>query len=137
MGIQRIVLKNHGYVTIPRTDLIDAFISDIKIAFIHLLQTGYHVQRGRFAASAGTQQNAKFPIFNIEVKAGHRFYLSKIFTHIFEHDFRQLRPSLIAINPIQQGAERLASGCWSLASGFLLLLACPWVGQQPVARSLK
>jgi hypothetical protein len=59
------------------------------------------MQRGRFAASARTQQNAKFPIFNIEVKAGHRFYLSKIFAHILQHDFRQLLPSLIAIKQIE------------------------------------
>jgi hypothetical protein len=78
------------------------------------------MQRGRFAASARTQQNAKFPIFNIEVKAGHRFYLSKIFAHILQHDFCQLLPSLIAIKQIQQGAGPLllAPGLWLLASCF-------------------
>jgi hypothetical protein len=90
------------------------------------------MQRGRFAASAGTQQNAKFPIFDIEVKAGHRLYLSKIFAHIFQHNFRQLIPSLIAIKQIQQGASAwpLASCCWLLVSGSAS-------SKKPVAGSLK
>jgi hypothetical protein len=101
MRIQSIILKNHGNVAIPGTHLIDTFISDINIAFIHLLQTGNHMQGGRFAASTGTQQNTKFLIFDIEEKAGHRFYLSKIFAYILQNDFRQRLPSLIAIKQIK------------------------------------
>jgi len=51
-----------------------------------------------FAASAGTQQNAKFFIVNVQIKAGYSLDLSKILTDIFQYDFRQVLASLIAIN---------------------------------------
>jgi hypothetical protein len=85
------------------------------------------MQRGRFAASAGTQQNAKFTIFDIKVKAGYRFDLSKAFAYILQDDFRQLFPSLIAI-------LRLASGYWRLVTGCLSLGQPVARSQQPVAR---
>jgi len=59
------------------------------------------MQCGGFAASAGTQQNAKFFIINVEIKAGYRLNLSKIFAYIFQYNFRQVLASLIATKQIE------------------------------------
>ena len=70
MGVQCVVLENHGDVTVFRGDLVDQSVADVQLAAGDGLQTRDHTQGGGLAAAGGADQNDEFLVLDLKVEVG-------------------------------------------------------------------
>ena len=68
MGVQGVVLENHGDVSVLGGHIVHELAVNVQLAFGDLLQTGHHTQRGGLAAAGGAYQNDEFLIGNVQVE---------------------------------------------------------------------
>ena len=68
MGIQSVVLENHGDVAILGGDVVYQFVSDIQFAVGNFLKTGDHTQGGGFTAAGRSDQNDELFVFDVQAE---------------------------------------------------------------------
>ena len=78
MGIQRVVLENHGDVAIFGRYVIHQFVSDIQLAVGDFFQTGDHAQCGGFTAAGRSDQNDEFLVFDIQAEIADGGYVTSV-----------------------------------------------------------
>ena len=89
MGIEGVVLEDHGDVAVLRGNVVAQPPVDIKLAAGYILQTGDHAQRGGLSAAGRTDQHDKFLIRNFQVYVVNRQNVTVIdFSQIFQLYFR-------------------------------------------------
>ena len=68
MGIEGIVLKDHGDVAVFRLHVVHQLIADPQLTCGDLLQACDHTQRGGFAAAGRANQDNKFLVRDLQVE---------------------------------------------------------------------
>ena len=68
VGIQSIVLEDHGDVTVLGGHVVDQTAADVQLAFGNLFQTGDHTQGSGLTAAGRTDQNDKFLVLDLQVE---------------------------------------------------------------------
>ncbi len=72
VGIEGVVLEDHGDVPILRGHIVDHSLTDLEVAFGDLLETRNHPQKGGLAASRRSDQNEELTVGDVEVDIGDR-----------------------------------------------------------------
>ena len=78
VGVQGVVLENHGDVAVLGRNIIDQAVADVKLAVGNLFQAGNHAQGGGLAAAGGTDQNDKFLILDVQGKIAYSGHVTGI-----------------------------------------------------------
>jgi hypothetical protein len=68
MRVERIGLEHHGDVAVLRCDVGDVLLADVDGARAHRLEAGQHPQRGRLAASRGTDEDHELAVLDGQVE---------------------------------------------------------------------
>ena len=67
--IERIVLKDHGYIALFRRHVVDDAPADRDLAARDILETGDHAQQRGFAAARRADQHHEFAVLDIDIDA--------------------------------------------------------------------
>ena len=86
MGIERIALEDHGYVTISRSHIVHHGISDGDASERHVLETGNHAKSRGLAAPRRPQEDQELAISDLEVEAVHGGDVPKFLGDTLESD---------------------------------------------------
>ena len=68
MGVQGVVLEDHGDVSVLGGHIVHELAVNVQLALGNFLQAGHHTQGGGLAAAGGAYQDNKFLIGNIQVE---------------------------------------------------------------------
>ena len=68
MAVERIVLEDHGHVSVLGGRGGDIPTVEIELAGADVLKAGNHAKRGRLAAAGGADQNDKLTVLDLQVK---------------------------------------------------------------------
>ena len=68
MGVQGVVLEDHGDITVLGRHVVDQTVTDVQFTFGDFLQTCDHTQGGGLAAAGGADQNNEFLVLDLEVE---------------------------------------------------------------------
>ena len=68
VGIERVVLEDHGDVAVLRGDVVHELAVDIKFTLGDLFQTGDHAERCGFAAAGRADEDDKLPVFDVQIE---------------------------------------------------------------------
>ena len=71
VGIERVVLEDHGDVAVLRGDVVHELAVDVQLALGDLLQTGDHAERCGFAAAGRADEDDEFLVLDVEVELLH------------------------------------------------------------------
>ena len=71
VGIQRIILKNHGNITVLGQHIVYQTVTNVDITRCRQLQTGNHPQSGRFSAAGGANEHHKFLVPDLQIEGIH------------------------------------------------------------------
>ena len=66
--VERVVLKDHRDVAVLGRQIVDSSIADAHEPSADLLQPGDHPERGRLAASRGSDQDDELPVGDFEIE---------------------------------------------------------------------
>src|ERR1700680_3114813 len=92
MWIERVVLKYHCDIAIPRLDLVDGARVDQDFAAGDILQSGQHAQRRRFAAAGRSDKHDEFAVLNRQVNRVNHLERAIAFDQLSELNGRHLKP---------------------------------------------
>ncbi|MCY1300450.1 hypothetical protein D9M70_500150 [compost metagenome] len=67
--IERVGLEDHGDTTLDRRQVVDAFALDQDVPRAGLIETGYHPEQGRLAATGGPDENDELTVPDFEIDA--------------------------------------------------------------------
>ena len=70
MGVQGVVLEDHGDVTVLGGHIVDHPVADVQLAAADVLQAGDHPQSGGFAAARGAHQDDELLVLDLQVQVG-------------------------------------------------------------------
>ncbi len=70
VGIQGVVLEDHGDVPVLGGHVVDHPVADVQLAAGDVLQSGDHPQGGGLAAAGGAHQDNEFLILDFQVQVG-------------------------------------------------------------------
>ena len=88
MGIEGIVLEDHGDVPILGRNAVDHLAADGDLPFGDLLQAGDHAQGGGLAAAGGANQDDELLILDLHAEVLHRHHgLVVDLFHMIEGNF--------------------------------------------------
>src|SRR5271169_1522618 len=91
MRIERVVLEHHGDVAFHGFEIVDATLADADLAGGDGLEAGDHAQQGGFAASGGSDEDAKSAVGYVEGHTLHRLETAGIdFLHVAQDDLGHL-----------------------------------------------
>ncbi len=82
VGIEGVVLENHGDVTVFWVNSIDNPFTDVQFPLGDFLQPGYHTQTGTLATTGGTNQDQELLVLDIQVDVVHYFDFAEAFVHV-------------------------------------------------------
>ena len=68
VGIKRVVLENHGDISVLGNDVVHKLAVDVQFARRNFFETCNHTKRGRFTAAGRTDEYDKFFIADIEAE---------------------------------------------------------------------
>jgi len=68
MRIQSVVLEHHRYVSVLRSDVVDALVIDEEFAFRDFFKAGDHSKSCTFAATRRSDENDEFLILDFETE---------------------------------------------------------------------
>ena len=83
LGIQRVILKNHGDIAIPGMNIINKTIPDKHLTRRNHFQAGDQPQGGALSATGRAHQYDEFTICDIQRKIVYCGCFAKGFIHIF------------------------------------------------------
>src|SRR5579859_1671958 len=86
MGIEGVVLEDHGNIAVFGRNVIDNPIANVDVAFTQLLQARYHTQESALAAARGADQHQEFFVVDVEVDVVNDFDLTKTFVDMIKLD---------------------------------------------------
>ena len=78
MGIERIVLKNHGDVSVLRLYIVHFHTVDQKFAFGDVLQSRDHPQGRGLPAAGWSDENDEFLVFDFQIEIRYRMVTIRI-----------------------------------------------------------
>ena len=70
MGIEGVVLENHGDVTVLGGHIVHQAVTDVQLTAADVFQPGDHPQGRGFAAARRAYQNHKFLVLNLQIQIG-------------------------------------------------------------------
>jgi hypothetical protein len=73
VGIQGVVLEDHGDVSVARRDVVDDLVADAQLALGDLLEAGEHAQRRRLAAAGRADEDHELTVGDVEIQVVDRF----------------------------------------------------------------
>ena len=82
VGIEGVVLENHGDVAVFWVNAIDNPFTDVQFPLGDFLQPGYHTQTGTLATTGGTNQDQELLVLDIQVDVVHYFDFAEAFVHV-------------------------------------------------------
>jgi len=71
MGVQGVVLEDHGYIPVLGGHVVHQLAVDIQLALAYLLQAGHHAQGGGLAAAGGAYQHDELLVRYLQVELLH------------------------------------------------------------------
>ena len=66
--VQGVVLEDHRDVAVLRADVGDVAVADADVAFIGVLETGEHAQRGRLTGAGRADEDEELPVRDFKVE---------------------------------------------------------------------
>ncbi len=88
MGIEGVVLEDHGNITVFRRHIIHQKITDIYVTGSYLLQARNHPQGGGFPATGRSDKNNKLLIPHFQVGVVYRHHaIGKFFVDMIKNYF--------------------------------------------------
>ncbi len=78
MRIKRIVLENHRYITVFRSNIINKLVTDVDLTVGNFFKSRNHTESGGFTAARRSYENDKFLVFNFKVKIRYGSYSARI-----------------------------------------------------------
>ena len=89
MGIEGVVLEDHGDITILRSDIVHEGSIDIQLAVGNILKSRNHAKGGGLAASGRTDQNDELLVLDVQVDIMNSRYLVVVdLLQTFQQHFR-------------------------------------------------
>ncbi len=82
MGIESVVLEDHGNVAVLGRNIIHHPVSDDDFSGIGLLQPCDHSEGSGFAATRGADQDDKLLVLHIQVEVLDGYHLIELLAHI-------------------------------------------------------
>ena len=79
MGIQRVVLENHGDISVLGNDVVDELAVDIEFARRDLFKSRDHTKGRGFTATGRADENDEFLVPNIEAEIEHGLYARGVY----------------------------------------------------------
>ena len=70
MGIQGVVLEDHGDVPVLGSHVVDHPVADVQLAAGDVLQARDHPQSGGLAAAGGAHQDDELLVLNFQIQVG-------------------------------------------------------------------
>ena len=71
VGVQSVVLENHGDIAVLGGNVVDQTVADVQFAFGDLFQTGDHAERRGLAAAGRADENDEFLILDVQAELLH------------------------------------------------------------------
>ena len=71
VGVQSVVLENHGDIAVLGGNVVDQTVADVQFAFGDLFQTGDHTQGGGLTTAGGADQNDEFLVLDVQAELLH------------------------------------------------------------------
>ena len=68
VGIQSVVLEDHGDITVLGGNIIDETVADVQLTAGNVFQAGDHTQGGGLTAAGRTDQNDKFLVGDVQIE---------------------------------------------------------------------
>ena len=68
VGVEGVVLEDHGDVAVLGGDIVDAAVADVEVALGDLLQPGDHAQRRRLAAARRPHQHQELVVNDLQIQ---------------------------------------------------------------------
>ena len=85
VGIQSIVLEDHGDIAVLRRDVVREGLADVQLALADLFQTGDHSQGGGLTAARRTDEDDELLVSNFQVEVRNRRYAAVVnFVDVFQ-----------------------------------------------------
>ncbi len=85
--IERVVLKHHRDVAVPRVHVVDHAVANPQCALRDRLQPGDHSQRRALATARGSHQHQELAVVNLQIDLPHGMYVAGIdFGDFFKRD---------------------------------------------------
>src|SRR5262249_12015097 len=84
--IERVVLEDHGDVTVLGRYVVDHGPVDEDLALGRVLEARDHAQRCALTASRGADQHDEVFIWNVEIDAAHRFHFVEALNELAQDD---------------------------------------------------
>ena len=146
VGIEGVVLEDHGDVAVLGRDVVAEPAVDVQLALGDVLQARHHAQRGGLAAAGGADQHDEFLVLDLQVHVVHRGHLVVVnllqtLDQNFGHDTGPDRPAsakatsrrALSANRITAGLHTAAPQACGFASSFLnVRSAIMWSGEAPL-----
>ena len=119
MGIEGVVLEDHGDIPVLGGHIVHHPVADEKLAVADILQAGNHPQGGGFAAAGRTHQDDKFLVLDFQVQVRNNGDAAGIgFSYVLKGDAGHgvLLPihfsgNFMMYNRIGQGDKPLSISC--------------------------
>ena len=86
MGIERIILEDHGNPALGRLQLIHLRAANMNAAVLNILETGDHAQQRRLSATRRPHEDGEFFLLDIEIDAVNDFRFAKSLPDGFQFD---------------------------------------------------
>ena len=71
VGVQSIVLENHGDIAVLGSHVVDQAVADVQLAVGDVFQTGNHTQGGGLTAAGGADQDDEFLVLDVQIEGLH------------------------------------------------------------------
>jgi hypothetical protein len=86
VGVQRVILKDHGDVAVFGRQVVDDPLADGDLPGRDLLEPGDHPERGRLAAAGWPDQDDELLVPNVEVHVLDRVDFVVLLVEVFQND---------------------------------------------------
>jgi hypothetical protein len=88
VGVERVVLENHGDVAVLRRDIVHSAVPDEDVAAGDFLEARNHPQGGRFATARWSHEHDEFLVLDFEVEVSDSggfaaFFGGVVFEYVF------------------------------------------------------
>ena len=71
VGVQSVVLENHGDIAVLRSHVVDQAVADVQLAVGDVFQAGDHTQGGGLTAAGGADQDDEFLVLDVQIEGLH------------------------------------------------------------------
>src|SRR5215211_6172348 len=96
--VERVVLEDHGYVTLAGREIVDDIVPDKHLAARYVLEPRDHAQSGGLAATRGPHEDYELPVGDVQVHVPHGDHVLAVdLGYVLHRDFGHLTASFHAV----------------------------------------